>query len=430
MSNVIFVANAATTSAKMQVNVTTVVNSKQIRKETLNEKEHYVLPSYTLPANVVMNRVLYPAAEIDKHYKGLEGTLAPLGHPTVDGRFVSANSPEGLNQSYAGAWNRNVQKVGDRIYMEKWVDIEVAGRTEKGRRLLEICQKAIDGEQVRVHTSVALFIDPQPVDGQADYDSIARIIEMDHDAILLDEPGAATPEQGVGLFVNADNSSAFHVNEGALVEKSFRQKLESLEIAARAKFIVDKQNDYAWVPDATDNQAIVVVNGSASVYSYTVESGNIVFGGEGKPVVQKTIWETVKNFLGFSTTQARPVSNQEKGAQEMPMTDQERAALVADSAAAAAAALKPHFDSLAANLKQLGDAFTANQRAEEAAMRSVVAGKLGEIAANALTGEALKQAHAAIAGTSATAAPVGPSVTANSETQPEAIPAMGDYFTK
>ncbi len=32
-----------------------------------------------------MNGGLYTAEQIDKHYPGLEGTLAPLGHPMVDG---------------------------------------------------------------------------------------------------------------------------------------------------------------------------------------------------------------------------------------------------------------------------------------------------------------------------------------------------------
>ena len=74
----------------MQVNVTTKVNSQAIRRETYNGRPHLVLPSYTLPANVVMNGGLYPESEIDAHYQGLEGTLAPLGHPTVNGQFVSA----------------------------------------------------------------------------------------------------------------------------------------------------------------------------------------------------------------------------------------------------------------------------------------------------------------------------------------------------
>ncbi|WP_216355727.1 hypothetical protein [Alcaligenes faecalis] len=123
-------------SGPMQVNVTTQVNSQQIRKVMHNNREHWVLPSYTLPANVVMNGGLYPASEIDAHYQGLEGTLAPLGHPQVDGQFVSAFSPEGINVGHVGAFNRNVKKSGNRVYLEKWVDVDVAQRTEEGRALL------------------------------------------------------------------------------------------------------------------------------------------------------------------------------------------------------------------------------------------------------------------------------------------------------
>ncbi|NPW87779.1 hypothetical protein HPR88_33115, partial [Pseudomonas aeruginosa] len=107
-------------------------NSASIRRETHNGREHLVLPSYTLPAGVVMNGGLYTAEQIDKHYPGLEGTLAPLGHPMVDGKFVSAFSPEGINVGHIGAWNRNVKKSGNRVYMEKWVDVEFAKSTEGG----------------------------------------------------------------------------------------------------------------------------------------------------------------------------------------------------------------------------------------------------------------------------------------------------------
>lgn len=33
-------------------------------------------------------------------------------------------------------------------------------------------------------------------------------MQFDHIAILLDEPGAGTPEEGVGMFVNADGQQA------------------------------------------------------------------------------------------------------------------------------------------------------------------------------------------------------------------------------
>lgn len=424
------VNNATTHTAPLQVNVTTAVNSKQIRLETHNGREHYVIPSYTLPANVVMNRVLYPASEIDAHYKGLEGTLAPIGHPVVNGQHVSASSPEGLNVGYCGAWNRNVAKSGDRIYLEKWVDILKAEESVQGRRLLEVCKRAVAGEKVRVHTSVALFIDPQAAENP-EYDNVARIQKMDHDAILLDEPGAATPEQGVGLMVNCSDAKALHVNEGAMQGVSFRQIMDLLESAAREKFVKSK-DDFAYVADCTAAQVVVVVNGSASVYGYTLESGQITFNGDGEKVVQKTLWERAKQYLGFSTVQAQPATNQEKGVIEMPMTAEERAELARETATAVGAAMAGPLAELAANMKTIGDTLTANQRSEETAMRAVVADAHGEVVANALSGDALKQMHDSIKAAAApagTAAPVAPGVTANSQA-PAQIPAMdATYLT-
>ncbi|MCP6182947.1 DUF2213 domain-containing protein, partial [Klebsiella pneumoniae] len=36
------------------------------------------------------------------------------------------------------------------------------------------------------------------------YNEIATNMMFDHVAVLLDEPGAGTPEEGVGIFVNAE----------------------------------------------------------------------------------------------------------------------------------------------------------------------------------------------------------------------------------
>jgi len=89
----------------MQVNITTKVNSQSIRRETHNGREHLVLPSYTLPANVVMNGGLYTEDEINAHYQGLEGTLAPLGHPQVK------QSKAGLNRIINDVKGRKVVRA-------------------------------------------------------------------------------------------------------------------------------------------------------------------------------------------------------------------------------------------------------------------------------------------------------------------------------
>ncbi|WP_313064354.1 hypothetical protein [Atlantibacter hermannii] len=385
----------------MQVNVTTRVNSQSIRREVHNGRDHLILPSYTLPANVVMNGGLYSASEIDAHYAGLEGTLAPLGHPQVNGQFVSAFSPEGLNVGFVGAWNRNVKKAGNRIYLEKWVDVNKASESEGGRELLERVAAIERGEDVPpIHTSVAVFLDqlePNEEQKALGAEWVAKIHGMDHDAILLHEVGAATPEQGVGLMVNADLATPIKANSGALVGESFREREQRLDRAAKAKF-APGENEYAWVADFTDSQVVIIRNGgSAQVYGYTSDGGKITFDSTGTPVARQESWVTVvtNKVKSLFTPQDKPATNHQTEG-DMPLTTEDTELLrkIVGEAIAANndATIKPLSESIAAiqtNQQQLAETLTANSRAEEATKRAAVAKVHGEIVANALSGDAL-----------------------------------------
>lgn len=174
-----------------------------IRREKRNGRDVIIVPSATLPDNVVMNDVLYPADEIAKSFKGLERKPAPLGHPTINGKFVSASDPEGLNLGWIGAWNENVRQEANkagvkRVLLDKVIDVEVANQSVGGKRVLAAVEQ---GEPI--HTSNALYANFEAANGEVPYKFIARNMEWDHDAILLDQPGAATPEQGVGMLVNS-----------------------------------------------------------------------------------------------------------------------------------------------------------------------------------------------------------------------------------
>ncbi|MDU7222675.1 MAG: hypothetical protein E6291_25920, partial [Citrobacter freundii] len=312
----------------MQVNITTKVNSQSIRRETYNGREHLVLPSYTLPANVVMNGGLYTQEQIDAHYKGLEGTLAPLGHPQVNGQFVSAFSPEGINAGHIGAWNRNVKKSGNRIYLEKWVDVARAGESEGGRELLERVAAIERGDDVPpIHTSVAAFLDqlePNEQQRATGAEWVAKIHIMDHDAILLHEVGAATPEQGVGLMVNADLAQPLRANSGALVGESYREREQRLDRAAKAKFAAGA-DEYAWIADFTDSQAVIIRNGgTAEVFGYKSEGGVITFDDTGTAVARQESWVAVvaNKFKALFTPQEQPAPNH-KTEGDMPLTKEE-----------------------------------------------------------------------------------------------------------
>ncbi|HAS1446192.1 TPA: hypothetical protein NDU24_000362 [Enterobacter hormaechei] len=418
----------------MQVNITTKVNSQSIRRETYNGREHLVLSSYTLPANVVMNGGLYTQEQIDAHYKGLEGTLAPLGHPQVNGQFVSAFSPEGINAGHIGAWNRNVKKSGNRIYLEKWVDVARANESEGGRELLERVAAIERGEDVPpIHTSVAAFLDqlePNEQQRATGADWVAKIYSMDHDAILLHEVGAATPEQGVGLMVNADLAQPLKANSGALVGESYREREQRLDRAAKAKFAAGA-DEYAWIADFTDSQAVIIRNGgTAEVFGYKSEGGVITFDDTGTAVARQESWVAVvaNKFKALFTPQEQPATNH-KTEGDMPLTTEEKQELISEIgkglAANFAEALNPIKDAitgLQANQDKLTETLTANSRAEEKTKRDAVAAVHGDIVANALSGDALEAMFKSLG----EAAPLG---TNNAQQHKETgAPSAAEYF--
>ncbi|ROR52293.1 UNVERIFIED_ORG: hypothetical protein EC838_2747 [Providencia alcalifaciens] len=419
----------------IQVNVTTKVNSASIRRETYNGREHIIIPSYTLPANVIMNGEFYPEAEIQANYLSMEGTIAPLGHPTVDGHFVSAFSPEGLNQGFVGAWNRNVSLKGNRVYSEKWVDVDKAMESSGGQRLMAKLTALEKGESSDpIWSSVAVFRErteaPKELQDQG-AQWVVKIHTIDHDAILLDEPPAAGPDKGVGLMVNADQAVSLKPNSGALVGESYREKENRIERAVKDKFVIT-QDDYAWVADFTDSQLVIVRNGGkAEVFGYTNEGGKILIDDSGSPVVRQESWVAMaaNKFKSlFSKPQASPATNNSTEG-DMPLTQEEKKDLVGDITQALAAnfaeQLKPineKVDALQVNHQKLEESLTANQRAEETEMRKEVAAKYGEVIANSLQGQALIDMHKQL-GEAA-------SLAGNSGTQQEQVgaPNPAEYF--
>lgn len=219
---------------KTRVNITAKVNAASIRREKLNGRDVIIVPSATMPDDVIMNGIMYPAAEIAKGFKSLERTPAPLGHPTINGNFVSASDPEGLNLGYIGAWNSNVRQEKGRVLIDKIIDVEFASQTVNGKRVLDAIDRAI-AEETPIHTSTGLYAMMEEATGDVPYKRTARNIVFDHDAILLDEDGAATPEQGVGLLVNSQGvAEEIPVINSTLDEDVDRQLDWAVDALARA----------------------------------------------------------------------------------------------------------------------------------------------------------------------------------------------------
>lgn len=373
---------------ELRVNAYTAVDNALIRRETVDGREYIIVPSKTLPPNIVMNDVLYPATETLRTHKQLEGKLAPVGHPkNAAGQWISAGEAIAIHANHAGAFNRNAVIGADgRVEVEKWVDVEYAARTAKGPELLA----AIEAGDV-LHTSIAIWLAVEPAAEGLPYSGVARYLSIDHDAILLGEVGAAQPEDGVGLFVNVD--------AGVLDGITDQQKHEVLRAAGVARW----PDLYVWLADFTDTTAVYELeqrsDGPAPAHrynavDYTLSGVVAVLDDKVVPAVRKSSWVLLANSVFNRSAldfDLQEIPTPEEAVDMTPEQIKELregigADLKVNAAEAVTGALAPVLDRLAALEAQVGK----GEAAEVEALRAEVATHIGAEGAAELSVNSLK----------------------------------------
>lgn len=375
---------------EIRVNVKTKVRNADIRYITHNNREHIVVPSYTLPDDVVMNGGLYPADEIAKGFKTLEGTLAPVGHPTLNGKPILANTPEAINAHHVGVWNKNVERQGGRVYVEKWIDVERAKESPLGQQLLDAIEAGSP-----IHTSTGLITKREMAVNQAGYQWIAREMRFDHDAILFDEPGAATPDSGVGMMVNSAelvvNAICPELVVNGVLEHSYGQKRDA--IAAAVREVYGSQDNYAYVEDFDAVNVIYNTPKGLAMVGYMYSEGAVVLEGNPVPVVTKTEFVAkgasvvTQVALIKNAVQSPPVADIKPKPEPPEMDETKLVELIGN-------ALKPilaQLDEVKGELKVARDTLETNAKAVDQENRDVILAKAPALAltVNALSGEPL-----------------------------------------
>lgn len=193
----------------MRVNIQTAVNSAKISKSGDTYTIRDVVP---IVDDIVMNGIAYPAPEIAKSYQSLNNTAAPAGHPRDSaGNFVSAADAVAMQQYWVGAAVTNARKDGESVLVDITVNANQAAAMDAGKRLLERLDAAIAGNAGEpIHVSTGVFLRKKAAKGTSKgkaYNAIASDMTFDHLAILLDEQGAGTPEEGVGMWLNQAGES-------------------------------------------------------------------------------------------------------------------------------------------------------------------------------------------------------------------------------
>lgn len=444
--------------ARKCVNVLSVINSaSNITTETIDGQEHIVVRGVTpIVDDIVMNKRLYPAAEIQKSYKTLERNPMPLGHPKIDGKHISARDVRAINSSHVGAWLQNVANADGRTTGDMYVNRRYAEGSDNGKRLLERLDAMAANENVEpIHISTGLMFAGITANGESKgkkYNQIATNMDFDHVAILLDEPGAGTPEEGVGIFVNAagDEQEIEVANladgvdctrEGLLNKTKFfftnaaNFSFDDIQRALSQKLREGKPDDfYAWPDTVWPDKFIYCVSGQTFQQKYLIDdNGSAEFVGEPVEVVRKPTEYEIKTN-GANNPMKELIVNALKAAGK-PTDGKTDAELMdaynqmkADEEAAKAKAKKGtaegegdeeidpktgkpkrkpdtatnHADTpawflpFAEDLAAVKSGLIANADQEKGQMRAAVKTKFGmsDIAVNALDGEPLKELYA------------------------------------
>ena len=367
-----------------RVNVLTVVNSaSNITTETIDGKPHIVVRGITpVVDDIVMNRKLYPAAEIEKAYNTLERNPMPLGHPTVDGKHVSARDVRAVNEYHVGAWMQNVSHKDGKVTGDMYVNRQYAESREKGKRLINRLEEMLAGTNSEpIHISTGLLYSGIAANGESKgkkYNEIATNMMFDHVAVLLDEPGAGTPEEGVGIFVNA---------EGDEVE---------IEVVNLEESTTPDQQDPAFKTFFNQLKAFFGAN-SDSTQKETDPMKELIVNAlkaKGKSVDGKTDAELMDayNQMLAENADSKEETPEEKAAREKKKADDKKTNEQTTNSEEMPAWAK----TLTEQVMALNSQINANSESEKASMRAAVKAKFGmtDIAVNALDGEPLSELFA------------------------------------
>ncbi len=197
----------------LHLNSSLTANAIITNKEIYGADHIVIEGAGSIIADTVMNDIFYPKSEVIALANRTKSDLhAPSGHPVdEDGNFISASHPMATQQNFIGGISNNYRMNGDRLVRDIAINPEIANRFDDGK---EIIRRIKEKEDTDTSTGLLLQLEEKSGignDGEP-YKFIARNMELDHDAILLRERGAATSLQGVGMFANSKGDE-FKVDE-------------------------------------------------------------------------------------------------------------------------------------------------------------------------------------------------------------------------
>ncbi len=284
------------------------------------DKAHLVIPVVMMVEGVhngSQGPLLHTIDQLGKFPASWDGRPVVIYHPEIDGIPVSANSPEIIDTRTVGrVYNTSVD--GKKLRAEVWLD------EDKLNSISADTLEMVNNSQ-SVEVSLGMFTENEMVKGDyegEEYDGIAYNHRPDHLAILPDQIGACSCEDGCGLGANQNNEdmdikklltqekikdTVMSFNKegmrlstiGNNAEVGYREKMDAVYTALRG---LDKEGSYHYLEEMYEDELIYnkSSNDGTTMYkqSYKFESGKIEFVGE--PIeVHKKVEYVLNNNVEF-----------------------------------------------------------------------------------------------------------------------------------
>ena len=198
------------------------------RHDTMAGKDYLVAPAVMIVEGVLNGShgpLLYPADELKKSVPLWNNKPAVLYHPQANGQGISACDPNIITNRGLGVL-MHTRFEDSKLKTEVWLDME------RVKAIDERVLSAVENEEI-MELSTGLLTDDEDTEGEWDgehYDAIARNYRPDHLAILPDQTGACSIEDGAGfLRLNkAGDQLTFLLNKSTLKERVWLKENKDL----------------------------------------------------------------------------------------------------------------------------------------------------------------------------------------------------------
>ncbi len=271
-----------------------------VRHDTLEGVDYLVVPMVMLTEGVHAGSngpLYYPPDELMKTPVVWNHKPIVVYHPTMGGNAISACDPDVINTHKVGLI-MGATYVDGKLKGEAWLREDRLREVDS--RVLEAINKG-----TMVEVSTGLFTDNDAEEGEwkgEKYVAIARNYRPDHLAILPDQKGACSIEDGAGLLRNSSGAplpfgQVYHILERAasllrneLSHNDLAQKLQALLPIKTAKAGMPPAN--CWVNDVYDEFFIYSDGPKYFRQGYKRDGDNVSLQGAPQEVFRSTSYKT------------------------------------------------------------------------------------------------------------------------------------------